>query len=130
MRKAPGYDWHLADWMERTELSQADLCRATGYPKAKMSELVNGVSRYNRDVVNALAFALDIRPFELLMSPEQAEAFREFQASANKLATLVYDADAEPADIHSKEAFEKRDLERARQRKVGTKGSRGTGTGG
>lgn len=67
-------------------MSQADLCRETGFSKAKMSELVNGVSRYNRDVVNTLAKALHIRPHELLMHPDDAFAIRRMRESALTIA--------------------------------------------
>lgn len=80
------FDWHLADWMRSTHASQADLCRATGFPKAKMSELVNGKSRYNRDVVNALSRALHIQPYELLMHPDEANAIRRLRDSAITIA--------------------------------------------
>ena len=86
MPKSPDFDWYLADWMATLELSQAALCRATGFPKAKMSELVNGVSRYNRDVVNTLAQAMHIRPYELLMHPDDANAIRRMRETAVTLA--------------------------------------------
>jgi transcriptional regulator with XRE-family HTH domain len=80
------FDWYLAAWMKALDVTQADLCRETGFPKAKMSELVNGVSRYNRDVVNTLAKALHIRPHELLMHPDDAFAIRRMRESAIRIA--------------------------------------------
>lgn len=88
MAKKPEFDWHLTDWMASTEMSQADLCRATGYPKAKMSELATGVSRYNRDVVNAISRALNIRPYELLMHPDDANAIKRLRDSAADIASV------------------------------------------
>lgn len=79
-------DWYLAEWMDTLDVSQADLCRETGFPKAKMSELVNGKSRYNRDVVNPLAQALHIAPHELLMHPQEAFALRRLRESAISIA--------------------------------------------
>ena len=67
-------------------MSQADLCRATGYPKAKVSELVTGKSRYNRDVVNIIAAALHISPFEMLMHPEDANRLRQLRETALSIA--------------------------------------------
>jgi transcriptional regulator with XRE-family HTH domain len=81
------FDWHLADWMGALKVSQADLSRETGFSKAKMSELVNGVSRYNRDVVNTLANALRILPHELLMHPDDAFALRRLRESAIRIAS-------------------------------------------
>ena len=86
MASAPVFDWHLADWLASKEMSQADLCRATGFPKAKVSELVNGKSRYNRDVVNTIATALNIYPFELLMHPEDANRIRRLRETALQIA--------------------------------------------
>jgi transcriptional regulator with XRE-family HTH domain len=84
--QSPEFDWHLAEWMAALKVSQAELCRRTGWPKTKMSELVNGVSRYNRDVVNPLAKALDIEPHELLMQPQDAYALRRLRESAFTIA--------------------------------------------
>lgn len=102
MAKKPEFDWHLTDWMASTETSQADLCRATGFPKAKMSELATGVSRYNRDVVNTLSRALNIRPYELLMHPDDANAIKRLRDSAADIASVklretAENQDAEPA---------------------------------
>lgn len=80
------YDWHLVEWMSALDVTQADLIRATDFPKAKMSELVNGKSRYNRDVVNTLSRALHIRPYELLMHPEDANSIRRLRDSALTIA--------------------------------------------
>lgn len=87
MARNVDFDWHLAEWMAAADVTQADLCRATGFPKAKMSELVAGKSRYNRDVVNTLAKALNIRPHELLMHPDDAYAIRRLRESAIRIAS-------------------------------------------
>lgn len=80
------FDWHLAEWLDAKDMSQADLCRATGFPKAKVSELVNGKSRYNRDVVNTIAKALEIYPHELLMHPADANALKRLRQTALSIA--------------------------------------------
>ena len=87
MPKAVDHDWFLVEWMAAADVTQADLCRATGYPKAKMSELVNGVTRYNKHIVNDLSRALHIRPYELLMHPEQAMALRRQREDAAKIVS-------------------------------------------
>lgn len=87
MASRPQFDWFLADWLASKDMSQADLVRATGFPKAKISELVNGVSRYNRDVVNVIAQAMHIYPYELLMHPEDASALRRLRGTAIRIAT-------------------------------------------
>ncbi len=68
-------------------MTQADLSRATGYPKSKMSELVNGKSRYNRDVVNELARAMHLKPHELLMHPDDANEQRRIRETLVSIAS-------------------------------------------
>lgn len=82
----PRFDWFIGDWLASKNMTQADLCRATGFPKAKVSELVNGISRYNRDVVNAVAKALHIYPYELLMHPDDANALKRLRETAMTIA--------------------------------------------
>lgn len=86
MASAPRFDWFLADWLASKGMSQADLCRETGFPKAKVSELVTGKSRYNRDVVNAIALALKIDPHELLMHPADANRLKQLRETALRIA--------------------------------------------
>lgn len=86
MATRPQFDWFLSAWLDSKVMSQADLCRATGFPKAKVSELVNGVSRYNRDVVNTIAGALHIHPYELLMHPDDANALKRLRDTAVVIA--------------------------------------------
>lgn len=78
-------DWSLVEWMEVLNLSQADLSRQTDWPKAKMSDLVTGKQRYNRDILNTLARAMNIRPYELLMHPDDANGIRRLRAQALKI---------------------------------------------
>jgi transcriptional regulator with XRE-family HTH domain len=70
-------DWYLADWLKTLRVSQADLVRETDYPKAKVSDLVTGKQRYNRDILNDIAKALKISPHELLLHPDDAMAQRQ-----------------------------------------------------
>lgn len=85
MAKAPSYDWFLNDWLDSLNMSPAELMRAAGWSKRKISELTTGRMRYNRDVVNEAAAAMNIRPHELLMHPADAMAIRSFD-SAVRLA--------------------------------------------
>lgn len=98
MASAPIFDWFLADWMASKDMSQADLCRATGFPKAKVSELVNGKSRYNRDVVNTLSRALHIDPYELLMHPADANRIKRLRETALEIAAENPTPDPEPIE--------------------------------
>ena len=51
-----------------------------------MSELSTGKQRYNRDVLNDVAAAMHLRPYELLMHPDEAMAIRRVRESALKIA--------------------------------------------
>lgn len=82
----PRHDWYLKAWMATLKVRQADIMRATGYPKAKMSELASGKQRFNRDILNEVAAALNIRPYELLMHPDEAMALRQVRESAVRIA--------------------------------------------
>ena len=86
MANQPHFDWYLADWLASKNMNQADLCRATGFPKAKVSELVTGKSRYNRDVVNTISAAMQIDPFELLMHPADANRIKRLRETALEIA--------------------------------------------
>lgn len=78
-------DWYLKEWLAATETTQADLCRLTDYPKAKVSDLVTGKQRYNRDILNDIADALNVKPHELLMHPSDAMAQRRMRKLAEQM---------------------------------------------
>ena len=86
MTRPSEQDWYLPEWMASLDMSQADLRRETGWSKAKMSELVNGVSRYNRDVVNLLAHVMHLRTYELLLHPDDAFAIRKIRETVVAVA--------------------------------------------
>ena len=77
-------DWFLADWLKSLQVSQAELVRRTDYPKAKVSDLVTGKQRYNRDILNDIANALNLYPYELLMHPEDAMAQRQMRTAMER----------------------------------------------
>lgn len=80
-------DWFLTDWLKTLKVSQAELGRLTDYPKAKVSDLVTGKQRYNRDIMNDIANALNIKPSELLMHPADAMALRRMRQLAEQMVT-------------------------------------------
>jgi hypothetical protein len=93
-------DWYLKEWLQATATSQADLVRLTDYPKAKVSDLVTGKQRYNRDILNDIAAALNLTPPDLLMHPEDVMALRRMRAAAEQIVGVpfggvVTDEDAE-----------------------------------
>ena len=86
MARAPSHDWYFNQWMETLRLTQTDVGRLTGYDKAKMSNLTTGRQRYNRDIINDVARALNIEPFELLLNPADAMALRRMRETALSIA--------------------------------------------
>lgn len=89
------HDWFLHDWMQTCGVRQADLCRETGIPKGTMSQIHAGKTNYYRDLVNTIARALHIQPYEMLMHPDDAMAIRRLRASAFEIASVRMVADAE-----------------------------------
>ena len=88
-----GDDWYLRDWMAALNLRQADLERMCDIPKATMSSIFNGKTAYRRELVNLISSALNIRPYELLMHPDDAMAIRRLRASATQIAAVRLAAD-------------------------------------
>lgn len=83
---APQADWFLPEWMDSLRVTQAELCRETGMSKSTVSEIVNGKTHYYRALVNELARALKVEPFELLMHPDEAFALRRMRQDALRIA--------------------------------------------
>ncbi|MGE6693323.1 helix-turn-helix domain-containing protein [Sphingobium limneticum] len=71
--------------------TQADMMEKTGWSKAKMSQLYNAKQDFNSEVLTEAALALNARPYELLMPPEDAMAIRQLRQTALHIA----------ADTHS-----------------------------
>lgn len=78
-------DWFLVEWMEATKVRQRDMMKAFDWPRAKASDIVNGKTRYNRDIVNEIASLMNVRPFELLMHPDDAMAIRRLREAAARI---------------------------------------------
>jgi transcriptional regulator with XRE-family HTH domain len=92
MANAPRHDWYLKAWMATCKVKQSDIMRETGYSKATMSDLFTGKQRFNRDILNEIAHVLNIRPYELLMHPDEAMAIRRVRESAARIvADAVFD---------------------------------------
>ena len=86
MTHAPDPNWYLEEWMGALGLKAADLSRLTGMLPPAISKLRNGEQPYKRDHVNAIASALQIEPYELLMHPSEATALRRLKSD---LAQIV-----------------------------------------
>lgn len=82
-----GPDWYLAEWMAAKGIrTQAELGRLTGWGKARCNEVFHGKTEYYRAIVNEVAAALHIHPWELLMHPAEANAIKSMRESALRIA--------------------------------------------
>lgn len=81
-------DWHLQAWMRHFGKRQASLVSELGWLKGRASKVWNGVIGYRREIVVELADWLKIRPYELLMPPEEALALRNIRESAQTIADV------------------------------------------
>lgn len=75
-------DWHLGDWLKALKKKQADIVRDLDWNKARVSLMLRGDQPYTRDAVNELAEYLNLKPYELLMHPEDAMALRRLRNEA------------------------------------------------
>lgn len=110
---APRHDWYLKQWLKASGKKQADLEKDLDLNKAKVSLTANGKQPYDRDLINLVADYLNLKPYELLMHPDDAMAIRQLQASAGRIVTIVHDAE---------EAAKKRGSEPSILARTGTDG--------
>ena len=102
--------WFLREWMRTQNVQkQTDMMDRTGWSKAKMSQLYNGMQDFNSEILQEAALALNIRPYELLMHPEEAMALRQMHANALTIA----------ADRHAVFLSEPAEASQEPQRKAG-----------
>jgi hypothetical protein len=76
--------WHLQDWMRSAEKRQADLQKELGWSKAKAHDVWHG-QQYTQALIDELAPWLNVRPYELLMTVEEANAIRQLRRSAAQI---------------------------------------------
>lgn len=97
---APGHDWYLKQWLRTLGKKQADVAKDLEWNKAKVSLTASGKQPYTRDDVNEIADYLNLRPYELLMHPDDAMRMRQLRAEMMRLAHEaeddVGDSDGEP----------------------------------
>jgi transcriptional regulator with XRE-family HTH domain len=82
----PRWDIFLKEWLKALEKRQADVVRDLGWNKAKVSLIASGQQPYYRDDINELAEYLNLRPYELLMHPDDAFGIRRLRAEMIRLA--------------------------------------------
>lgn len=99
MARSIEFDWHLNDWILAVGLDPADFRKQAGWSKRKMSELVNGQMRYNKHVINEAAAVLNIRPFELLLPPDEAMEIRSLRRALLLVAESRNEFRSEPAQL-------------------------------
>lgn len=79
--------WFLPEWMTAADVqTQADMMEKTGWSKAKMSQLYNAKQDFNSQILSEAARALNVKPYELLMHPEDAMAIRRMRRDALQIA--------------------------------------------
>lgn len=71
------------------EVNQTELRKRTGWGKSTASEICNGKTNYYREILNEAADALHIQPFELLMHPDEAMAFRQLRGQALRIVEMT-----------------------------------------
>lgn len=62
--------WFVREWLAAKGLKQRDLVEGTNYTKSQVSEYVNGVQRFNEDVLKEFARVIGVDMADLLRSPE------------------------------------------------------------
>jgi transcriptional regulator with XRE-family HTH domain len=73
----PSNDWFLKDWMKTLRVSQAKLAKLCDWSPAKMNDIYHGRTSYYRQILNEVATALHLQPWELLMHPADAMVVRQ-----------------------------------------------------
>lgn len=82
----PRHDWYLTHWLRHLDKRQADIVNDLDWNKAKVSLMARGLQPYDRDAVNEIADYLHLRPYELLMHPDDAMRMRTLRAEMIRLA--------------------------------------------
>jgi hypothetical protein len=99
----PRHDWHLVEWCKHFGKKQSDLVSALDWNPSKASLFWRGEQRYHRDDVNDVAAFLGLHPYELLLTPDEANAIKRLRASARQLAA-VDNGTADPQPLEAKRA--------------------------
>ena len=81
--------WYLPEHAAIHGKRQADAERDLGWSRAKTSGLWNLKQRYTQESVDEVAKWLGVRPFELLMPPEEAERLRKLEQLLDEHARLL-----------------------------------------
>lgn len=96
--------WYIQEWMKAHHKVQADLVKDLEWPKGKANKVWHGQQRYNEDLVNEIASWLNVRPYELLMSPEDAMRLRAIRGFAAEIVKSEPVDEVAPAEIPRRSA--------------------------
>lgn len=80
--RRPQHDWYLQEWARSLGKKQNSLVTELGWEKNAAHRIWHGKQPYRRDIVNEIAAWLQVRPYELLMPPEQAHRLRSLEHAA------------------------------------------------
>lgn len=83
---APRHDWYLVQWLRTLGKKQADIVNDLGWNKARVSLTARGLQPYDREDINEIADYLNLRPYELLMHPDDAMRMRTLRSEMIRLA--------------------------------------------
>lgn len=78
-------DWFLPEWIATLKTTQSKLARQCGWNTSTMHGIYHGRTQYYREIVNLIAGNLNIKPYELLMHPDEAFALRQQREVALKI---------------------------------------------
>lgn len=99
MELSTNQDWFLREWFATAGLRQNDLVTKLDLPKNTAYRLWHGLQPYRRDHVEQVSALLNIKPYELLMSPEEAMALRRFRTAIAEVAAVEVPAVAPDAPV-------------------------------
>lgn len=92
--------WYINEWMAAVGIkTQAELGKLANWSKATTSQICNGKQDYSPAIIKAASEALGVEPFELLIPPERAMAFRRFYAEAKQVVETGADAAPTVVDL-------------------------------
>lgn len=102
-------NWYLKGWREFRGLTQEELAHRVGSSKGYVSQLESKERRYNQDLLERFAKALDCEPWQLLIDPSSiarpldpgvemlTDAVRRLPEDQRPVALRAIEAMAKPA---------------------------------
>lgn len=91
--EADSEDWYFREWLAHQGKSANQLVADLDFHRTTAYRLLRGDQPYRKDFVVAIARWLNIRPYELLMPPEEAMALRRLKQTAMAIAADMAESD-------------------------------------